>query len=267
MAAGAIETLLKRDTLIVGAGLILLLLLAWAALLLGAGTGMDPLAMSGWLLPDGIAAPPSHWSFAYWLVSFFMWATMMVAMMLPSASPMVLLYARVARRAEANGQMRGASAAVTLFTLGYLSLWLAFSAVAVVAQWALEHAGAMSAMMLIRSPAAAGALLIGAGLYQLTPLKEACLTHCRSPAAFLAAHWRPGLLGAWRMGLVHGAYCTGCCAALMLLLFAGGLMNLFWIAGLAILVAAEKLLPFGGRMRLPLGALLIVAGAALIFVG
>ena len=266
MAAGVVETLLRRDGLIVAAALIALLILAWAALLAGAGTGMDPYAMSGWLWPEGPAVQSGSWSASYWLIAFFMWAVMMVAMMLPSAAPMVLLYGLVARQAERKGQMTNASAAVALFMLGYLSLWLLFSAAAVALQWALERYGAMSAMMLLRSPAASGALLIGAGLYQLTPLKEACLTHCRSPASFLPAHWHPGRLGAWRMGVAHGVYCVGCCAVLMLLLFAGGIMNLRWIALLAILVAAEKLLPFGQRLRRPIGVLLILAGVALVLI-
>ena len=113
----------------------------------------------------------------------------------------------------------------------------------------------------------AGGLLIAVGVYQLTPLKENCLTHCRSPAAFLAAHWRPGTVGAWRMGLAHGAYCVGCCAALMLLLFVGGVMNLVWIAGLSLLVLAEKFLPRGERLSVALGVLMMIAGAALIVAG
>ena len=119
-------------------------------------------------------------------------------------------------------------------------------------------------MMTSRSVALSGALLIAAGLYQLSPLKTACLKHCRAPASFLSQHWRPGLGGAWRMGLVHGAYCVGCCAVLMLLLFVGGVMNLVWIAGLSVLVLAEKLMPQGERLRVPIGVLLMIAGAGLI---
>jgi predicted metal-binding membrane protein len=145
---------------------------------------------------------------------------------------MVLLYARVARRAERKGQIQNAAACIAAFATGYLTLWILFSAFAVAAQWALEHSGAMSGMTVLRSRAVAGGLLIAAGLYQLTPLKESCLAHCRSPAEFLAAHWRGGVPGAWRMGLGHGVYCLGCCFALML--------------------------------RVPLGVLLMIAGAALI---
>src|SRR5262245_56730033 len=127
-----------------------------------------------------------------------MWATMMAEMMLPSAAPMVLLYGRVVRQAEGKGQVAGASACIAAFAAGYLALWSLFSLFAVALQWALEQLGVMSAMMTLRQPAIAGTLVLAAGLYQLTPLKESCLAHCRSPAGFLAAHWRPGLAGAWR---------------------------------------------------------------------
>jgi predicted metal-binding membrane protein len=261
----ALETIFKRDTAVVAAALLALTLLAWLALLAGAGTGMDPFAMSGWLLPAGGAAAQSWtWTPAYWLIAFFMWAIMMVAMMLPSASPMVLLYGRVVRQSERKGQITNAAGSVAAFAAGYLTLWSLFSVVAVAVQWALERSGAMNGMMALREPVIAGGLLIAVGVYQLTPLKENCLTHCRSPAAFLAAHWRPGAMGAWRMGLAHGAYCIGCCAALMLLLFVGGVMNLVWIAALSLLVLAEKLLPAGARLRVPIGLLLIIAGAGLI---
>jgi predicted metal-binding membrane protein len=261
----ALETIFKRDTAVVAAALLALTLLAWLALLAGAGTGMDPFAMSGWLLPAGGAAAQSWtWTPAYWLIAFFMWAVMMVAMMLPSASPMVLLYGRVVRQSERKGQITNAAGSVAAFAAGYLTLWSLFSVVAVAGQWALERSGAMNGMMALREPVIAGALLIAVGVYQLTPLKENCLTHCRSPAAFLAAHRRLGAMGAWRMGLAHGAYCIGCCAALMLLLFVGGVMNLVWIAALSLLVLAEKLLPAGARLRVPIGVLLTIAGAGLI---
>jgi predicted metal-binding membrane protein len=122
----------------------------------------------------------------------------------------------------------------------------------------------MTIMMNSRSATLSGALLISAGVYQLTPLKSACLKHCRSPATYFAEHWRPGTAGAWRMGLEHGAYCVGCCAVLMLLLFVGGVMNLIWIAGLSLFVALEKLAPFGDVLARALSIILIAGGAALI---
>ena len=208
------------------------------------------------------AAPP--WSLTHWLIAFFMWAAMMVAMMLPSASPMVLLYARVARHAEAQGHDLRARAAIPAFASGYLAIWIFFSLLAVIAQWGLERLGALSAMMSVSAGALSGGLLIAAGLYQLTPLKATCLNHCRAPASFLAAHWRKGVGGAWRMGFVHGLYCVGCCAALMALLFVGGVMNLIWIAGLTLLVAIEKLVPFGAAAVKIVGTILIAGGAALV---
>jgi predicted metal-binding membrane protein len=269
MIAFALEDLLKRDTLIVIAALGALALLCWLAVLTGAGTGMDPFAMTDWAAP--LRAFPSgvsgDWDLAYWLVSFFMWATMMVAMMLPSAAPTILLYGRVVRQAETRGQLGNAGLSIASFAAGYLVLWILFSAFAVMAQWALERSGAMSGMMVLRSATLAGAFLIAAGLYQLTPFKNACLAHCRSPAQFIAAHWRAGPWGAWRMGLAHGAYCVGCCSLLMLLLFVGGVMNLIWIAGLTILVALEKLASFGERLRVGVAALLTIAGVALIAAG
>ncbi len=247
------------------AALAMLTLLAWVALLLGAGTGMDPAAMSGWLMPLALSpALSGDWSLSYWLIAFFMWAAMMVAMMLPSASPMVLLYARVLRQAERQRRTAKVSASIAAFASAYLALWILFSLLAVKLQWALEQAGAMSAMMSSRVPPLSGALLIAAGLYQLTPLKSACLRHCRAPVQFIAAHWRPGIRGAWRMGLAHGLYCLGCCAVLMLLLFVGGVMNLVWIAGLTLFVVIEKLAPFGAWAAKAIAALLIAGGALLI---
>ena len=193
-----------------------------------------------------------------------MWATMMVAMILPSAAPTILLYGRVVRRAEDMGRLKGASLSISAFASGYLALWILFSALAVTAQWSLEHSGAMTAMMVLHNTTLAGALLIAAGLCQLTPFKNACLAHCRSPVQFIAAHWRPGPWGAWRMGLDHGAYCVGCCWVLMLLLFVGSVMNLIWIAALTILVALEKLASFGERLRVGVAVLLTVAGTALM---
>ncbi|MGZ5850688.1 MAG: copper chaperone, partial [Methyloceanibacter sp.] len=172
MAGAAFETLVRRDGLVVIGALGALTLLAWIALLAGAGTGMDPAAMS---LVTPIALPAASspaWTLAYWLIAFFMWAVMMVAMMLPSAAPMVLLYARVVRRAEAQGKsMPDVSASVAAFASGYITLWILFSALAVAAQFGLERLGALSAMMSSRSVLLSGMLLVAAGLYQLTPLK------------------------------------------------------------------------------------------------
>ena len=187
---------------------------------------------------------------------FAMWTAMMAGMMLPSAAPTLLVYGMVARRDDAPG----AALRIHLFAGGYLVVWAAFSAAATVAQCLLTTAGLLSPMMEARGPLVGGTLLVVAGLYQVTPIKRACLSACQSPAAFLVKHWRAGRAGAFRLGLVHGWYCLGCCWALMLLLFAGGVMNLAVIVGLTTFLLIEKLMPpaaQGGRFS---GALLIAFG-------
>lgn len=199
----------------------------------------------------------------YLSAAFAMWALMMVAMMLPSASPMILIYARVAR----HNFGAAASSGITLFALSYVLVWSVFSLAAAFAQALLVHSGVVHSMRLqLGDGRLAGALLIAAGLYQLTPLKAACLDKCRSPLAFLSRGIRPGAAGALRLGIAHGLYCLGCCWVLMLLLFVGGVMNLAWVAGLALLVAAEKLLPWP-QLRVALAITLVVAGlAALVMI-
>ncbi len=223
--------------------------------------------MTTWQFPPPrpAAMMAGEWDTAYWLIMLVMWWVMMIAMMIPSAAPMILLYARVFRQGQARGQISGALVPTASFAAGYLVCWLGFSALATALQFALEQIGLVHGMwMWSTSRWLTAALLIVAGLFQLTWLKGACLEHCRAPASFLAEHWRAGRLGAFRLGLVHGAYCLGCCWALMLLLFAAGIMNLVWIAGLAILVLVEKLAPFGGRLGPISAALLIGAG---VYVG
>jgi predicted metal-binding membrane protein len=183
-------------------------------------------------------------------------------MMIPSAAPMILLYARVFRHGQARGQIDTSLVPTAAFAAGYLACWLGFSAPATALQFALERAGLVHGMwMWSMSRWLTAGLLIAAGLFQLTPLKSACLEQCRAPAAFLSGHWRPGQLGALRLGVVHGAYCLGCCWVLMLLLFAAGIMNLVWIAGLALLVLVEKLTPFGANLARLTAVLLLGAGA------
>ena len=203
------------------------------------------------------------WSASYLLPAFVMWLLMMAAMMLPSAAPMVLLHARVARQPGGGGA--GATAA---FALAYLAVWAAFSAAAALAQALLVSTGAVSATTLaIGSEAAAALLLLLAAIYQLAPLKRACLDRCRSPLSFVARLWRPGTAGAIRLGLAHGAYCLGCCWALMLLLFVGGAMNLAWIAALALVVFVEKLAPASWRASRLVAALLVAGAVALVALG
>ena len=189
-------------------------------------------AMSTFEFPPPMNRPPmaGAWTAGYWLTMLVMWWVMMVAMMLPSAAPMLLLFAAIRRRAREGG----AAVSTAWLAAGYLLAWLGFSVAAVVLQFGFERAGLVHGMMMWSlSPWLSVGLLVAAGLYQLTPLKQACLSHCRTPLAFLMGHWRPGQAGALHMGLVHGIYCVGCCWFLMALLFVGGIMNVVWIAGLA----------------------------------
>ncbi len=188
-----------------------------------------------------------------WLM-FLMWAVMMVAMMLPSASPMILLYQRIAHQKMSRPRL-----AVSLFTSGYLLIWTGFSAAATALQWALRETGLVSDMMVSSSGLLSGTLLIAAGLYQLSDWKETCLEQCQAPFTFIMQHWRGGLAGALKMGLQHGAFCLGCCWLLMTLLFVGGVMNLLWIALLALFVLVEKLLP-GIWLARVTALVLVVAG-------
>jgi predicted metal-binding membrane protein len=171
---------------------------------------------------------------------FLMWWLMMIAMMLPSAAPVALLHAGLTRqglaRTEPDAPAHRLLAATSAFIAGYLVMWGAFSLVAAIAQWALERAGLLSAMMMSTSGLLGAGLLLAAGVWQLTPLKAACLRHCRSPLSFLSGNWRPGIGGAFRMGAVHGTYCLGCCWFLMALMFYAGVMNLIWTIGLALFV-------------------------------
>ena len=186
-----------------------------------------------------------------------MWVAMMAAMMLPATYPMVSAFMTINRRRRE----REAPYVPTIwFVLGYLLAWSVFSIVAVALQWGLQQSGLLNAMGESASRTLSGVLFLAAGLYQWTPLKDACLALCRSPEGFVLTEWRDGHAGAVIMGLRHGLFCVGCCAALMLLLFAVAVMNLLWVAALTALVMAEKLLPFGRKLRHPIGAALVAAG-------
>lgn len=203
------------------------------------------------------------WTPGYALLNLAMWWAMMIAMMTPSAAPMLLLYNAVKRMGPDADRVVLFS---LLFLAGYLLVWGGFSVVATLAQWQIETLGlSMGAMMPITSGAFSGALLLFAGLYQLTGIKDACLSHCRSPGAFLVQHRRPGATGALWLGISHGGYCLGCCWALMALLFVGGIMNVFWIVGLALYVLAEKTVPKIRLFSRFTGGILIAAGTYVTF--
>jgi predicted metal-binding membrane protein len=260
-SAGAqlsIQRLLSRNVLIVGAALAAAVALAWGWLF---STGMPATEIHG----QGMGAMQVEpWSAVYLLPAFLMWALMMVAMMLPSAAPMILLHARIDRAPTPRQKLRHSF----VFALGYLLVWAGFSAVAALAQALLVDIGFISAMSLaLGERSIAAALLAGAALYQLTGTKAACLDQCRSPLHFVMRYWSPGTAGALRLGLVHGLYCIGCCWALMLLLFVGGVMNLAWVAALAVIVLIEKVAPSNWRISIVIAAVLFAGALVLLIVG
>ena len=252
----SVDALLRRERAIVAAALAAVAVLAWIYVWRGAGTGMSALHMTAVTLfphlhPDMAGAMQSPW-----LLVVSMWWVMMVAMMTPSAAPLVLLYGRVMR--HHTGSAEPAFVPSLCLFAGYLVAWLVFSLAAAALQRELQPAGIISPMMLwSRSALLSAGVLAAAGLYQLSPLKQACLRQCRGPVQFLTQHWRPGRLGAFVLGLRHGAYCVGCCWMLMALLFVGGVMNLAWIGVLTLLVLVEKLAAAGEWVGRSSGLLLI----------
>lgn len=258
MAAHFLLSALRHDRAIVLGGLAVATVLAWVYLLIGAGMPMEVMDMGG----GRMMVMRPEWTLAYGLVVFLMWAVMMVAMMLPSVAPITLLVASIARKRREAGRAPGLSTAP--FVLGYLAVWFLFAAIATVLQWGLDAAGQLSATMALANALVAGVVLVLAGIYQWTPLKQACLRHCRSPLDFLMHHWRDSAVGAFVSGARHGAFCFGCCWMLMALLFVGGIMNLAWIAGIALLVLIEKTLPWGGWMGRVTGAVLVAWGAVAV---
>ena len=260
---GAVRALRLPDQLAIWGGLGALSVLAWIYLWRmppGGGTAMD--GMLGMAGMTGMAAMPgmsmaSPWSPAQLWLTFLMWAVMMVAMMLPSAAPMVAMYARVAEGRGSSPRVR-----VWLFAGGYIAAWTAFSVVATVLQAALDHAAMLTGAMRV-APLIGGVILALAGAYQLSPLKRKCLRHCQSPIGFLMTHWRDGFSGAIAMGLRHGAFCVGCCWMLMALLFVAGVMNLLWVATLTGFVLIERATRWGEALATVSGFALIAAGLAL----
>lgn len=263
--ATVLEATLARHRAVSIGALVVLVLLAWAWLVSGAGMDMQPLSTLSSMPPGeagmpGMDMPGTMDPAGRFFLTFSMWWMMMVAMMLPSAAPVILLYARVAADRKPGGRP-----ATYSFLVGYLCVWGAFSLLAGGLQFWLETRGLLSPIsMAVHSSWLSSAVLVAAGLYQLSPVKDGCLRHCRRPAIFLSLNYRPGWAGAWRMGLLHGVVCVGCCWMLMLLLFVGGVMNLAWIALLTILIAAEKLLPFGRAITLAAGTACIAWGLVML---
>ncbi len=245
---------LKRDRIIVLGALVVVLGLAWAYLLSGAGMGT--------VGNGGMAMmTPVVWDFGYAVLMFFMWWVMMTAMMLPSATPMVLLFATMNRKQKETGNPY---VPTSLFASAYVIAWAGFSLAAVALQWGLESVALLSPLLASANVVFGGVVLLAAGVYQLTPLKQACLRHCRSPLQFILTRWRSGADGAFWMGLEHGTYCVGCCWFLMGLLFFGGVMNLYWITGIAVFVLLEKSVPRGHWLSYVAGVALMAGGGIVL---
>ena len=264
MSGATIESLLRRDRAVVLAALAALTAIAWGYVLwLADGMRMGGMDMTGFrMIPAGrgvMVPSAAPWQATEFVFVFAMWAVMMVGMMTPSAAPMILLYARVGRDAATRGKH---VAPVAWFVAGYLLAWAAFSFAATLAHWALDRALLLTPMMESGSRRFGGAVLIAAGLYQWTPLKETCLRQCQAPWAFIQRYggFRRTASGSMGLGARHGSYCVGCCWALMALLFVGGVMNVLWIAALTMLVLVEKVVPAGRLISRVGGAGLVAAG-------
>ncbi len=251
-----LSAVLRQDRYLVLSGLAGITAAAWGYMvyLAHAMSSMD-------MAPHQAVAQMQGWGATDLFLLFVMWAVMMVAMMVPSATPMILLFATINRKRR---QLDRPFVPTSVFLLGYLVIWTAFSIVATLIQWALHAAALLSPMMVSSSPVLGGVLLIGAGIFQWTPFKRACLQHCRSPFDFLMADWRDGSRGAFVMGARHGLYCLGCCWLLMALLFVAGVMNLLWVAAISFFVLLEKLAPAGGILGRITGAVLAAAGIGLL---
>jgi predicted metal-binding membrane protein len=249
MTDSGLEAVLRRDRLVVAGALGVVVALAWGYVLwLAADMDMGGMDMSGFrMIPSGtglMAPATAPWKAIEFGFVFAMWAVMMVGMMVPSAAPMILMYARVGRHGKTVGKPL---AATGWFAAGYVLAWTGFSLAATVVQWAIERAALLDSHMETESKILGGAVLIAAGIYQWSPLKDVCLVQCQTPLQFLMRHggFRSDVPGCLLLGLRHGAYCVGCCWALMALLFVAGVMNVLWIALLSMLVLLEKWTPFG----------------------
>lgn len=252
--SSASERAYDRDRIVVVSGVVILLLLSWGYTL--------------WIASEvyggahGAFGPHTgHWGMADLAMVLVMWIVMMTAMMVPSVSSTIVMFGEISRK---HGGAAHPIAATWVFVAGYLIAWTAFSVGATGAQWGMKEAALMTSVMAAKSPLIGGAILMFAGVFQFTPMKQACLRHCRSPLAFFMSGWRYGSFGALSMGVRHGIYCIGCCWALMAVMFVGGVMNPLWLVGLALFVLVEKLMPSGARIGQAAGIALFAAGAYLI---
>ena len=250
MRRSRIESPLQREQLLVFSCLAAVILISWAYMIhmalgmSGTGTEITLACLMRWGLGD-----IAH--------MFIMWATMMVAMMFPSATPMILMFTTVNQR---QGETQRPLMPTGLFVLGYFLVWTAYSALAAMAQWGLHVATLLSHNLVITSPLLGGVLLVAAGVFQWTPFRDACMSKCRSPLGFLMVEWREGHLGALIMGLKHGLNCVGCCWLLMLLSFVLGIMNMVWMAILTVFMLVEKAYPGSQWVSRTTGLILVAWG-------
>ncbi|VAV98162.1 hypothetical protein MNBD_ALPHA02-2359 [hydrothermal vent metagenome] len=244
-----------RPRITVIAALATIVVLAWAYLFHLArdmsGMRASEMALSGNMI----------WTPIDFIMMFLMWAVMMVGMMIPSAMPAIVIFDKWNMSRKTDGQSFGTTG---LFTAGYIIAWVIFSLFATLSQWALDQSGWLDPMMESKSPYLGAILLISAGLYQLTPYKDVCLTHCQSPIEFIGKHWKPGGIEAFKLGVRHGIYCIGCCWLIMGLLFFFGVMNLIWIFILGLFVLLEKLVIFNQWINGAVSGILITSGIILL---
>lgn len=252
------ERLYRRDRGTIVAGIIILLALSWAYTL---WIAWEVYGQGGHGFHAALGPHAGPWGIAELSFVLIMWIVMMTAMMVPSVSPTMVMFSKVSRN---QGDGDQAIASTWVFVAGYLVAWSVFSLVATGAQWGLNAAALLTPVMETNNGYIGGAILLVAGGFQFTSLKNACLQHCRSPLTFFMSGWRPGRLGALNMGIRHGAFCVGCCWALMAVMFVGGVMNPLWLVALAVFVLAEKVLPQGARVGQAAGIAFIAAGLYLI---
>jgi predicted metal-binding membrane protein len=249
--------LLRCDRVAVVGLLVVVTVAAWA-FTVDQSWRMDGMEVTMWRdMNMSMNGMEPSWTLADTALMFVMWSAMMAAMMVPGTAPMVAAFATIQRRRR---ERSAPHVPVALFVGGYVLAWAGFSAIATALQYLLQKTELLTTMMQSASHYFSAALFLAAGLYQFSPLKERCLSYCRSPDGFILSEWRDGALGAVVMGLRHGLFCMGCCAALMALLFAVAVMDLRWVAALTVLVTTEKLLPGARFWRFGIGVVLLAAG-------